>query len=186
MVKKAQKKIKPLIDNKRLFSILIFLIKFGLLAIPMYIAIYFDMQLVPLQRFLADSVYAVLKYFGYEVVRDGLVLTLTSGFVITSIEMTVDCVGWKSMYALVALALATPLPNDLRKLKFIIIGVAAVFVINFLRILTTILSFYHFGLHALDIVHTLLWREGLIIAIVLIWMMWLKSRGVKIKKDKNQ
>lgn len=177
MAKKAQKK-KMKFDDKILLPIAIFLIKFNLLAVPMYLAIYFNIQSIPLQQLLADSVYTVLKFFGYEVVKDGLVLTLTSGFTITNVEMTFDCLGWKSMYALAALALATPLPNDTRKLKFIIAGVALVAVLNFARIVTTILVFYYFSLRAFDLVHTLLWREGLIVAIVLIWFLWLRSRGM--------
>ena len=178
--KKIGRKIKRLefgikLDNKKLLQVLLFLIKFNLLAIPMYLAIYFNLELIPLQQFLADAVYAVLRFLGYDVMKGGLVLTLTSGFTIANIKMSVDCVGWKSMYALAALAIATPLPNDLKKLKFIVAGVLAVAALNFARVLTTILAFYHFGLQALDVVHTFLWREGLIITIVLIWLMWLKS-----------
>lgn len=177
MAKKAQKK-KMKFDNNILLPIAIFLIKFNLLAVPMYLAIYFNIQSIPMQQFLADAVYAVLKFFGYEVLKDGLVLTLTSGFTIANIEMTFDCLGWKSMYALAALALATPLPNDIKKMKFIIAGVALVAVLNFARVVTTILVFYYFGLHAFDLVHTLLWREGLIVAIIIIWFLWMRSRGM--------
>ena len=171
---------------RTLYSVALFLIKFNLLAIPMYLVIYFNVEFVPIQQFLADSVYAVLRASGYEVAKSGLVLTLTSGFTIVNVKMTVDCTGWKSMYALAALALATPLPDGKRKfkfkskfesrLKFIAAGAAAVFALNFLRVLTTVLSFYSFGLQALDVVHTLLWREGLIVAVVLIWGFWLLHR----------
>jgi exosortase/archaeosortase family protein len=106
------------------------------------------------------------------------------------IVIDADCIGWKSMYMFFALVLATPirekekLKNKIKKffpktkLKALVIGIPVLFIINFFRILTTILIGYYFGISYFNVAHTILWREGLIFAVLLIWFLWLKKEKI--------
>lgn len=166
---------------ERIELIVDFLIKFNLLALPMYIVMLSGTKFYPLQLMLTNVVHAIVTSLGYEVVKDGITLTLVSMPAVVNVIIGMDCTAWKSMYALVALMIASPVPNDRNKLKHILLGVAAVFVINIVRLVTTVLAGYRFGMRYLDIVHTLLWQEGMIFAVVLIWMLWLKREKEKQK-----
>lgn len=167
MARKLQKK------ERKLLTILLFLVKFNLLAVPMYLVIYFNLSFQPMQDFLATITKNSLRLLGYSAVQQGSLITTASKNQFYSIDVSWDSTGWKSMYALLALCIATPIKSLKKKLKFIAIAIPTIFLINFLRILTTILVALHFGLHYFDVVHTLLWREGLILAVVCIWGFWL-------------
>ena len=58
------------------------------------------------------------------------------------------------------------------------------FLLNFVRIVSTILFSLKFGFQYLDIVHTFLWREGLILAVVCVWYLWLKKTKYNIEQVK--
>jgi exosortase/archaeosortase family protein len=62
------------------------------------------------------------------------------------------------------------------KLKFLAIGLPVLFVLNFLRIATTILVSVIYGFKYFEIVHIFLWREGLIAAVLIIWCLWLRQK----------
>jgi exosortase/archaeosortase family protein len=70
-----------------------------------------------------------------------------------------------------------------KKIKFLAFGLPFLFFLNFIRILTTILIAINYGFQYFEVVHTLLWREGLILAVVLIWYMWLRRIKYKVKKQ---
>ena len=162
-----------------------FLIKFNLLAIPMYIILLTGIEFYPLQIVLADLVHGIITALGYEAVKNGIVLTFVSQPFIATIVMGVDCTAWKSMYALAALMLASPVANDKKKLKYILLGVLFVFALNIVRLVTTVLIGYEFGMEYLNIVHTLLWREGMIFAVIAIWLLWIKKQKVIFRKKQT-
>jgi len=180
--------VKNFVDSnaEKLEAAAVFLLKFNLLAIPMYLVIFSGLQLYPLQLFLTDVVYSILKLSGYPVAR---LDASSASFVISSsnasdsvnILMDMDCTAWKSMYAFAALVLATPVPNDRRKLRFLSVGVAAIFLLNVVRIVTTVAAAYSFGFQYLEIVHTVLWREGMILAVIAMWFWWIKRQEKKQK-----
>lgn len=155
-----------------------FLIRFNLLAIPMYAIIIFGLDMQFAQSLIADALHFVLTSFGYDAVKDGTVLMLSSTSGSAIISIGADCTAWKSAYALAALMLASPVANDKKKFAAIAAGVAAILAINMARILTTALSGYWFGFHTLEIVHSVLWQEGMILAILAIWAVWFKKQKV--------
>lgn len=157
--------------ERRLIKTLFFLLKFNLLAIPLYIALYLNFSLPPLQNFLAYLIFQTLRILGYNISLNGYFLTVQNFPEV--IEVSWDSTGWKSLYALIALVIATPLSNFNKKLKFLILALPTLFLINYIRILTTILASIKFGFEYFDIVHTFLWREGLIFAVVAIWVLYL-------------
>lgn len=176
MARKIQKKTN-LILRKKLKTIAWFLIKFNLLAIPLYLVMYFNFTLLPLQTFLATLSSYGVKLFGYPVTQDEMFLTSGS----RQIEISWDSTGWKSMYALAALVIATPVSDWNKKIRFLFIGVPLVFLINYLRITSTILVSLKFGFQYFDIIHMFLWREGLILAVVAIWYVWLRKERYNIR-----
>jgi len=170
--KKGIEKIELLAD---------FLIKFNLLAIPMYVLLFSGVEFYSLQLLLTELVYGIITALGYEAVKNGIMLTFVSPPFVSTVVMGVGCTAWKSMYALAALMLASPVPNDRKKLKHILLGIASLFVLNVLRLVTTVLVGYWFGMWYLEIVHTVLWREGMIFAVVALWLWWVKGQKEKQK-----
>jgi exosortase/archaeosortase family protein len=163
--------VKGKFSEEKLIKILLFLLKFNLLAIPLYIVLYFNFSFSPLQNFLAYLIFQTLKILGYNTSLNGYFLIIQNFPEI--IEISWDSTGWKSLYALTALVLATPLSNFYKKVKFLILALPTLFLINYVRILTTILISIKFGLKYFEIIHTFLWREGLIFAIIAIWALYL-------------
>jgi len=183
-MKEKTKKSSKFFNKKKFETIAWFLIKFNLLAIPLYLAMYFNFSYPPLQNFLTAASVPFIELFGYETsLINSSNCNIPSIFGIGFEEpicISWDSTGWKSMYALAALAIATPVAAWKRKLKFLGIGLPLVFLINYLRIVTTILIALKFGWGYFDIVHTFLWREGLILAVVAIWYIWLRKEKYNI------
>lgn len=176
-------KKKDLKFRNRLKTVAWFLVKFNLLAIPLYLALYLNLYSPQFQGFLTTISRPFIEMFGYQTSLVSASYCNVQTIFIPSHQQSVciswDSTGWKSMYALAALAIATPLIAWKRKWKFITIGVPLVFVINYLRIVTTIVISLKFGWQYFDVVHTVLWREGLILAVVAIWFVWLRKNFVK-------
>ncbi|MBI2084550.1 MAG: archaeosortase/exosortase family protein [Candidatus Aenigmarchaeota archaeon] len=161
-------------------KVLQFLIAFNALAIPLYIAMYTGFEFQPLQEFNSQMLYYTLQALGYNVQLDGSSIHLIAGLEAHKIDVSWDSTGWKSMYAVAALIIATPISTMEKKGKFILAGIAAMFVLNYLRITTTIIISATYGFGFFDVVHTVLWREGLILAVVGYWFFWLRRENYKI------
>lgn len=168
--------------RKKLLEIVWFLVKFNLLALPMYILMYFNFSLLGLQSILAQNLYRILNFFGYDVIVNGFLLGLMSASTIHTVEISVDCTGWKSMYTLAALTFATPKRNNREKMGFLALGIPIIFSLNFLRLLTTLIAAYKLGFEYLKVIDTLLWSEGLILAVVAMWYLWLKTEKHNISR----
>lgn len=166
MVKRTQKK-------KVIRDVVVFLIKFNLLLIPFYAIIYFDISFYPLQIAFTNFIAAVLRLLNYRVLTSDFFLFL--GEDKYPIDISRDCIGWKSVYSLFALVFATP-GETKSKLKFLYIWIPVLFVVNIFRVLITLLIGLNFGLYYLEIIHTFFWQEVMIIALILIWYLWLKKR----------
>jgi exosortase/archaeosortase family protein len=176
---------------KRVELILDFLIKFNLLAIPMYIALFAGINHYPSQMFLTDIVHGVFKSAGYWIERSGIIIVLFAPTdppgppLAEIVTMGFDCTAWKTMYAFAALVVASPVSGRRKKMRFILIGGVALFALNIVRLITTLWVGYAFGFGSLDIVHTVLWREGLIIALLALWFLWLRNQKNNISKSQT-
>ncbi|MHA1743340.1 MAG: archaeosortase/exosortase family protein [Candidatus Heimdallarchaeota archaeon] len=175
--------------RKKLWTVALFLLKFNLLAIPMYLVLWWNLSYPALQNFLTVLTYKTLVFLGYDA---SLVKTQTSIVPLISfseelpkIGISWDSTGWKSLYALTALTIATPFTTLKKKGKFLAVALPFLFLLNFFRILTTILIAVNYGFQYFDVVHTLLWREGLIFAVVAIWGLWLREIKYKVKKQSD-
>ncbi len=179
---------KILERRKKLLATLIFLIKLNLLAIPLYILLYIDFSLPPLQTFLAFSISSTLSFFKFPVTSEGknifVFLKEEENYKIIPFEISMDCTGWKSMYLLTALVFASSF-NLKRNLKILAISLPILFIINFLRIVSTIAIALIFGFEFFEITHNILWREGTIFIVILIWYLWLRKIKYKLKDNLN-
>lgn len=181
----AKKKVskKVLERRKLLLAMLWFLVKLNLLAIPLYILLAINFSFPEFQSFLASILGNALNILGYPTVVEDYYIGMSFGFTIATFEINMDCTAWKSMYLLAALAIATPAKKD-EKIKFLLISLPLLFALNFARILTTIVLAFQYGFEYLAIVHTFLWREGLIFAVVGFWYIWLRRINYNIRKLK--
>jgi len=176
-------KKKILERRKKLLAIIWFFIKVNLLAVPLYVLLYLDFSLPTVQTFLATATARTLQLLGYGVTSENYVLTLITTNEIAKVDISVDCLGWKSMYALAALTLAVAYPLK-KKIKFLFVALPVLFFINYLRMVSTLLFVLVYGFRYLEIVHTLLWREGLIALVVVVWYLWLRQTKYNILQAK--
>jgi exosortase H (IPTLxxWG-CTERM-specific) len=119
---------------------------------------------------LASISYAMMSLWDGNVVRDGSVLTdPTSGF---SVAVNAECNGIDAVLVLWAAVLA--FPAGLRvKLPGILLGFFAIQTLNLVRIV----SLFYLGQWDRDIftwVHHNLWQGLMILAILLVFLLWLR------------
>lgn len=148
----------------------------------MYLVILANFSYEPLQDFLAFSTWKVLQFQGLNAHLDGYTIKLFIGLQLQRIDISWDSTGWKSMYALTALVLATPYRRMTEKLKFLLLGIPIIFLLNLLRIITTIQFALTYGFQYFEVLHMFLWREGLILAVIAVWFLWFR---VKYNIDKK-
>jgi exosortase/archaeosortase family protein len=165
--------------NKKLIRMLVFLVKFNLLAIPMYLIILSGFQWIPLKETTAGLAYDMLRITGINANLEDSVITvpMNDNYFIASIDW--DCTGWKSMFALFALIFATGFPLR-RKLA----GLVLLPVLYFINIVRIWFMFYFasvYGIAYFDMVHATIWSWGLITAILILWIIWLKKDFSKLK-----
>lgn len=161
-------------QQTRLLNVLEFLLIFNLLALPMYVILLSDATFPSLQSFLAAMTAFALKSQGLPAAASGpFVSILDAQNILRNVEISFDSTGWKSLYALAALVIATPVYNFRGKLRFLAFGLPGIFALNFLRIWSTVWYSAAFGWQNFDVIHIFLWREGLIAVVVLFWFFWL-------------
>jgi len=164
------------LGRKKLIKIAKFILIFNILAIPMYIVLHYNLSFDPLRVFIAFLSAKLLSLLGVNAVQGGSFLDILANNQLLKIDISFDSTGWKTLYALFALVLATPKRKIKDKLKFLAIGLPVLFVLNLLRIATTILIAVVYGYQYFEVVHIFLWREGLIAAVVIIWYIWLVGK----------
>ena len=182
-MRKAKKEI--LERRKKLLAILIFLIKLNLFVIPLYVLLWLDFSLPSLQNFLASSLASTLSFFKYPAVSKGkyiFIFLSEDSYRIIPFEISMDCTGWKSMYLMVALAFSTSF-NLRRNFKFLAIALPLLFSLNFLRIFSTLIIAFKLGSQYFEVIHTFLWRECMVAAVILIWYFWLRKIKYSLKDN---
>ncbi|MEM5790891.1 MAG: exosortase/archaeosortase family protein [Candidatus Aenigmatarchaeota archaeon] len=179
---------KILERRKKLLATLIFLIKLNLLVIPIYVLLYLDFSVPQIQFFLASSISSTLSLFKFPVISEEknvyVFLAESESYKIIPFEISMDCTGWKSMYLLFALVFASSFDLK-RNFKFLAIYLPILFIINFLRITSTIAIALTLGFEYFEVTHNILWREGMIFFVILIWFIWLRKIKYKLKDNLN-
>jgi len=172
MDKRTQKK-------KIIREVILFLVKFNLLLIPFYGVIIFDINFYPVQEWFANFIGSVLRVFGYNVEIDWIFIYIED---LPVIDISRDCIGWKSVYSVIALVLASPGLLK-KKLKFLVYWIPGLLLINIVRVVGTILIGLKFGAYYLDIIHKFVWQEIMIVVIIGVWYLWLR-KVIKLNKKK--
>ena len=170
--KRKARKLFPKIDKKDAYRILIFLVKFNLFAIPLYLIIISGFQLGFLKDLTTGFSFALLRTTGIDASLSGnlIAVPIENGSFAAVIDW--DCTGWKSMLALFALIFATDF--SLRKKLYGLVFIPLVYFVNMLRIWFMFYFVSGFGLLYYNIVHAIIWSWGLIVVILVFWVMWMK------------
>lgn len=177
MISKKNKRAKNMESpnrlNKRLIRALVFLFRFNLFAIPLYLMLLSGFQLALLKDITSYTAYGMLKITGIEAEISGSVITVPAegGFFLASVDW--DCTGWKSMLALFALIFATDFP--LRRKMAGLVLIPAVYIINLIRIWFMFFFVSNFGVAYYSFVHATIWSLGLMAAVLGLWVLWLKT-----------
>ncbi|MFC2143215.1 exosortase/archaeosortase family protein [Candidatus Aenigmatarchaeota archaeon] len=158
--------------QKTYFRILVFLIKFNIFAIPLYIALWLNIQIFELQLITAQIVESLLLSSSIAAVRDGILISIPIVNGNWGAQIIWDCIGWKSFLAYLALVFATDfsLKNKLKGLIFL----PVISFVNIIRIWFMFYFVYNFGLTHYQAVHGIVWSWGLIITVVVLWSIWMK------------
>lgn len=162
--------------QKRLELTLEFLVRLLILSIPLYVILYFQGMLLPLQELVANHVFWLLKSAGFSVIKDGLMIAVRGGEAF-GFFISEDCTGWKSMVFLFALIFAVPKTPMKKRLLGLIAGIPLIYLGNLLRIYWVIMIGKAYGAEAALIVHDLFWHLGLVSLVFVIWIIWLFYAG---------
>jgi len=175
MVRRAQNK-------KIVKDVFLFLLKFNLLLLPFYVIIILDLNFYPVQIAFTNLLALLLKTLNYQVSTSDFFLFVGSENI--PIDISRDCIGWKSTYSLFALVFASP-GDKKNKLKFLGLWIPILLVVNILRVIITIIIGLNFGVQYMDFMHTILWQGGVILILIGIWVVWLKRTKFNIKSIRN-
>lgn len=178
MINKFKKYLSSLEFDKqqaKLLALLKFLIIFNLLAIPLHLIIFFKANLYPLASFERSQVSFFLTLFG---IRHRLVDIPYNSGLLPAIDLEKKimiigeaCTAVRSMLAFAALVIASPKALSHKKKALFLIPV--IYGANIFRMVS--LAFVSLSYPSLfDLFHMLLWREGLILLIIGLWIYWFK------------
>lgn len=95
-------------QQKKLIEVLKFLVIFNVLAIPMYVILYLNLTYDPLQNLVAYISLKLLQAVGVDAIQQNSIITLLANNQLLNIQISFDSTGWKTLYALFALVIATP------------------------------------------------------------------------------
>ncbi|MFA5406043.1 MAG: exosortase/archaeosortase family protein [Candidatus Nanoarchaeia archaeon] len=159
--------------QKKLWTILKFLVIFNLMAVPLQLIIYFDINFYPLAFIERAQVSFFLNLFGvqhtlYDVPYQlGQLPAIDINHQILAIGEA--CTAIRSLIAFTALVLASPKSWKSKKKGLLLLPI--VYLANIIRIIT--LAFVSLTNPSLfELVHVVLWREGLVLLIISLWVYW--------------
>jgi exosortase/archaeosortase family protein len=169
---------KGLPKEKDLKEILWFFVKLNILFLPIYAVIYFDLKYEPAQVFFASIVNFFISILGFKIKQEGYMLYLgENGF---PIDISFDCIGWKSSYSLIALVAASP-GSWKGKASFLLKWVPVVLLLNLARVLLALVVGYLFGFGLIPTVHDYILQLAMIFAVLFVWRIYINSLIVKPK-----
>ncbi|NOX72018.1 MAG: exosortase/archaeosortase family protein [Candidatus Micrarchaeota archaeon] len=161
-------------EQRRLLSVLIFLAKMIALSVPIYIVLFFNIPLHPLQEAVIGQSVAIFNAAGYEAVREGYLIRVNNDF---TFGISEDCTPWKSIWLLFALMIAVPRIAWKRRVIGMVAGAFALWAANLARIFFIVYVQQLFGSPAAMFVHDYLWKALLVVVVLGIWVAWLSWNG---------
>jgi len=175
---------KPLVFNIQrefLNSVLIFLLRFLILAAPSYFLFKAGIDFTRAQEIIASQTAWLLNLLGVHATTNSY-LIMTKG---VWFEIVEACTAWRDAIGLIALVVAVPGVAFSKRL-WSLLGLPVIYVVNILRLATTIaIGNYYPSL--LVLAHDVLWKFFSAVFIVIIWAAWLKwaPEGSNKKKTKT-
>ncbi len=153
--------------QQQLLQILVFLTKFTVLALPFWLVLHSGWEADAVRAVTAEASAAVLRGIGVDASATGHLLSAGDLLV----DVTRDSTGWKSV--MVFLALVTASRRPLRsKIGAAAAGTVALLVLNLGRVVSMVYAVVVFGIDY-ELLHTVLWRWGLTVAVIGLWTGWL-------------
>lgn len=173
--KKTRKK-RIDVTNKKLLTFVKFIVLLNIFAIPLYAILLTGAQLNELNTFTADSAYALIEASDMQPQRTGELISIPIKDGRWAATIDWDCTAWKSMLAFFALIMSAGLALGYSRRKILagFIFIPIIYVVNLLRIWFMFAFVKAYDLAYFDIVHTLAWSWGLIIAVLVFWLLWMK------------
>ncbi len=164
--------------DRKLYDTLMFLVRFLLLSIPLYLILLMDISLLPLQQAVSGNTLWILNVMGFTAHSEGLIMYVgdTDPFIFYTGP---DCTGWKSMLCFLALVLATMGATMKKRAAGLVIGIPLIYAGNLARIVGVVLLEDAYGPEAAMAIHDWLWQAGLIALVLLLWLAWLRSDWLK-------
>ena len=153
----------------KLWSVFLFLLKFSLFAGILHFLLWLNLDTTGLQETVANAVARILRALGYDASSDGAVVRVDS----FGMEIIRDCLGWKSVLALLGLIFATPSICIKSRIYGALIGTAVILSANMVRLVTTAIIGVKLGYEGFELVHMFLWRWGLMAVVLACWLIWL-------------
>ncbi|MFH0961371.1 MAG: archaeosortase/exosortase family protein [archaeon] len=149
------------------------------MAIPLYLLIYLKADFRFAQETVAGQVAAVSRLLGNPAVAEGY-LVKSSNVILEVIEA---CVAWKDVFAFIALVIAVPNRSAKEKAFGIIVGSLVMYLANLARLVTVLFVAVRIPAFT-EVVHSVLWKFGMISLILLVWLSWMRltSREKGINK----
>ncbi len=164
--------------DKKLFKIFKFMAKFSFASIFLHLLLWHHFTAYHLQLIFACYPAKFLSYFkkSEEIYCKGAAIH-TKEFDLFIIP---DCTGWKSFLAIFGLVVATENIDLKNRLIGILLAIPYVFGINFARITTTLYVGLKCGVNTMELIHSILWKLGLMVAVLIYWYFWFK-KSIKVK-----
>ncbi len=163
-----------------LWNTLQFVLRFLILSIPLYLVLWLNPGMEPIQAAVADHAASALRALSFTVTRDNLILSVGPGTPFL-VYIGPDCVGWKSMLCFVALVLATLGVSMRKRALGLAIGIPVIYLGNLARIIVVVFIERGYGLEAAKLFHDWLWQAGLIALVLVTWLAWLRWEGVRTR-----
>jgi len=161
------------IKKKGLFSVVKFLIKFNLLAIPLYIVLALNIDFYWLEKITAGVVVILLKTIGLNPSINNIIITIPVQGGTWAAVINSACTGWKSAYLFFALVIAPP--YSLRSKAWAMVFLPLIMAANIARIVfmfwVASVDLSYFG-----IVHTIVWAWGMALLVLGLWVLWMCKR----------
>lgn len=90
------------------------------------------------------------------------------------VDIIPECVGWLGLFAVIALIIAYPEASWRERILGISISIPLMYLMNLIRLSTTIYAGWAQGIDLLNVVHDVLWKTLLIFWALLLWIVWIK------------
>ena len=158
-----------------------FLLIFSTFLFLIYFLVQSNVEYKPFKDFVALCACSFLKFFGKVACHENYLVILRNQR-LYQFEITFDSTGWKALLLIAALGLSTSIFELKKRFKFLLIAVPLIFLINLIRIISTILIATSYGTKVFLEWHEWLWSNFFILSIFLVWIGWIFFKIFGIKK----